>query len=309
VTRRSPAIAVLGSLHLDIVVQAPRQPMLGETLPARSWRRAPGGKGLNQAIHAARHGAEVRMFGCVGADDFAPPLLACLAANGVDAGGVRSVPAAGTGMSVAIIEDRGDYGAVIVSGANQCVDGTDVAAVAAMRPDVLLLQYEIALAWLAPAAAAARVAGARVVLNAAPATTAPDGLLGSIDLLVVNAVEAQMLTGIPVADHDDARRALAMLMREVPAAIVTLGPGGLVAAERGSAPIPIAGHTVAVVDAHGAGDALIGALACRLGAGDTLAEAARYANAAAALIVAAAGSDPGPASPERVARMLDEAGP
>lgn len=297
-----PRIAVLGSLHLDIIVRAPRQPLLGETLAGEAWRQAAGGKGLNQAVHAARHGGEVRMFGRVGADDFAPPLLAQLAVHGVDASGVTVAPGADTGMSVAIIEDQGDYAAVIVSGANQRVDATDVAAAAAWRPDLLLLQYEIAPAQLAPAAIAARAGGARVVLNAAPAAAAPDGLLPAVDLLVVNRIEAAMLTGSTAEAPPDA--ALQVLLRQVPAAIVTLGGDGLVLAERGRDPVRIGGHRVSVVDTHGAGDALIGALACRWAMGDDLATAARYANAAAALTAAAAGSDPGPAAPEHVLRLL-----
>ncbi|MEZ5669104.1 MAG: PfkB family carbohydrate kinase [Alphaproteobacteria bacterium] len=300
----APRITVFGSLHMDIVVQAPRQPRLGETLAGSSWRPVPGGKGLNQAVHAARHGAAVRMVGRVGTDDFAGPLLAHLARHGVDARGVRRMEAAGTGMSVAIIEAAGDYAAVIVSGANQCVDGDDVAAVAAGPADLLLLQYEVAPAALAPAARAAKAAGARVVLNAAPAAPAPAGLLASVDLLAVNAIEAEMLSGMPVADLAGAHRALAALAAQVPAVVLTLGADGLLLAERGGSACHIPGHRVAVVDTHGAGDALIGALACRLAAGDGLAAAARYGNAAAALMVASAGADPAAITVDAVDALL-----
>lgn len=301
---RPPRIAVLGSLHMDIVVQAARQPVLGETLAGQSWRPSPGGKGLNQAVHAARHGAAVSMFGRLGDDDFAAPLLAYMAANHVDAAGVRSTSDAGTGMSVAIIEQSGDYGAVIVSGANQHIDDDDIQAVADSGADILLLQYEISIGRLAAAARAGRDTGAIVVLNAAPATDAPPGLLDAVDLLVANEIEAEMLTGIPIAGPAEAERALGVLLRQVPAAIVTLGPGGLVFATRGEPPRHIPGHPALVVDTHGAGDALIGALASRLGAGDSLADAARYANAAGALMVMARGADPAPAAPERVYQLI-----
>ena len=300
----APTVAVLGSLHLDVVVHAPRQPRLGETLPGTAWRPTPGGKGLNQAVHAAVHGADARMFGRVGDDLFAPMLRDWAESHGVDMAGVRASADTGSGMSVAVIEAAGDYAAVIVSGANRQLGDSDVAAVTEARPGLLILQYEVNPDVLAPAARAVRAGGGRVILNAAPAAEAPDGLLEAVDLLVVNEVEAEMLTGIAAAEAQSAERALRALCGRVPAAILTLGPRGLLIAGPDLSPTAIPGHPVTVADTHGAGDSLIGALAARIGHGDDLVTAARYANATAALMVSSPGSDPAAAAPERVRALL-----
>lgn len=300
----APTVAVLGSLHLDVVVHAPRQPRLGETLPGTAWRPTPGGKGLNQAVHAAVHGADVCMFGRVGTDLFAPMLRDWAQSHGVDMTGVLASSDAGSGMSVAVIEETGDYAAVIVSGANQQLGADDVAAIEAAQPDLLVLQYEVNPEVLAPAARAVRASGGRVILNAAPAAHAPDGLLDAVDLLVVNEIEAEMLTGIAASERQTAERAVQALCGKVPAAILTLGPRGLLIGGADMPPTAIPGHAVVVADTHGAGDALIGALAARIGQGDDLMTAARYANAAAALMVSNAGADPTAAAPERVRALL-----
>jgi ribokinase len=225
------------------------------------------------------------MVGRVGDDDFGRRLLANLAERGVDAGAVRVDPGAGSGMSVAV-EAEGDYGAVIVSGANLRLDAGDVAAaVERLRPrGVLLLQNEVPDAVNEAAASAAVGRGARVVLNAAPARPLPGRLGAQVDVLLVNAVEAEMLGAPAVRDLASAQasvQALAVLNR---VAIVTAGPSGYAVAGRGrawSAPA----HAVEVASVHGAGDALAGALAARLASGEALPEACAYANAAAAALV------------------------
>jgi ribokinase len=278
-------VVVLGSLHLDVMVQAPHLPRSGETVPGTGWGFKCGGKGGNQAVEAARQGARTAMVGRVGNDDFGRRLLANLAGCGVDAGAVRVDPGAGTGMSVAI-EAAGDYGAVIVSGVNLWLDAGDVAAaVERLLPrGVLLLQNEVPDAVNEAAAAEAVARGARVVLNAAPARPLPGRLGAQVDVLLVNAVEAEMLGAPPVGDLASAlaaAQALAVLNR---VAIVTAGAAGHAVAGRGrawSAPA----HAVEVASAHGAGDAFAGALAARLAAGDGLPKACAYANAAAAALV------------------------
>ena len=305
------SVVVFGSLHMDVVVRAERRPVKGETLPGRDWRLAPGGKGGNQAVHAARHGARVRMVGRVGEDEFAAPLLAYLRAYRVDTEAVRRDPAGRSGMSVAIVDGEGDYGAVIVSGVNMSMDAGDVAAVEAATAgaQALVLQYEVSMDRLAPAARAAWAGGARVMLNAAPARPPPPGLLEAVDIVVVNEVEAAMLTGMAVSDKAGARQALRTLRQTVPAAVITLGGRGVLVGDDVVGERELPAHPVDVVDTHGAGDAFIGALAHRLAVGDDLGEAARYANAAAAIMVGSPGADPAPVSPDRVRALLDGTGP
>jgi ribokinase len=190
-------------------------------------------------------------------------------------------------MSVAIIDAEGDYGAVIVSGANLRIAEEDIrdALEVIGRASVLVLQNEIPDAANVLAAEAAKHHGARVVFNAAPTRPLDPLLAENVDVLVVNAVEAEMMSGVVVASLDAAARAAAQLSNHVSNVIVTAGVLGLALAEGGRAPQVDQAHQVNLVDTHGAGDAFIGALAARLVEGSSLIEATRFANAAAALFV------------------------
>lgn len=279
-----PRVAVVGSLHFDIMVGTPYLPRLGETVIGDAWWWKPGGKGGNQAMAAARHGAATVMIGALGEDGFGERLRDRLAAAGVSLAAIRTVDA-GSGMSVAIQEAAGDYAAIVVSGANRRIDPDQVAASAdAIRgAAILVLQDEVGEAANAAAARIARAAGVPVLLNAAPAR--PLGTLaGLVDLLVVNAVEAEQLGGPAVTDLASAEAAAEALRRLAPTVVVTAGAAG-VAAVSVTERVALAAHPVARPETHGAGDLFVGALAVRLAAGDPLTAALRYANAAAALHV------------------------
>jgi len=299
-------VAVLGSLHLDIMVQAPDRPRRGETLAGTAWSQKCGGKGGNQAVEAARHGARTAMIGAVGDDAFGVRLLANLRAAGVDATQVAVRPGVDSGMSVAIVDPGGDYGAVIVSGVNLTLDAASVAAARAVIEGAawLVLQQEVPDAANVAAARVARAAGRRVVLNAAPARPLSPALAALVDVLVVNAVEAEMLGAGAAADLSQAVTAATALLDSVPAAIVTAGGAGLAVARREEAPVLLPGHAVTVAGTHGAGDALIGALAARLAAGMALVAAAEYANAAAAALVATPEAERAALTPAATARLL-----
>jgi ribokinase len=267
-------VLVAGSLHLDVVVETPRLPRLDETLIGAAVAYRAGGKGLNQALAAARMGAATAMAGAVGQDAFAGDLLAALDRGGVDRHAVEARPGA-SGMSVALIRPDGEYAAVVVSAANLAYSG-ETAIPPGTR--ILLLQNEVPEAANLMLARAARKASVTVILNAAPARPLPDALATLLDLLVVNRVEAQDLAG--TADPAGAARLLAA---RVPRVIVTLGAGGLV----GHGPqgtFAQASPQVATVSSHGAGDAFLGALAAFWS--DDLAATTRLAQAAAALTVA-----------------------
>ena len=301
-------VVVFGSLHLDIMVQAPGRPRLGETMVGQGWSLKEGGKGGNQAVEAARHGARTGMIGAVGEDDFGRRLIAHLRQQGVDTQAVRVVPGASSGMSVALVEPHGDYGAVIVSGVNLSLGGEAVAAAAALIGGAhwLLLQNEVPEAANVAAAEAARSGGARVILNAAPMRELPLALLTRVDILVVNAVEAEALCGSPVESAAGAAHAARALLGLVPCVIVTAGGHGLAIAERDGAHATVPAHDVVVCSTHGAGDAFAGALGARLAAGDPLRDAARYANAAAALVVATPPEERAGLGPQAVERLLAE---
>ena len=299
----APRVCVVGSLHFDIMVQAPYLPRTGETLIGDAWWWKPGGKGGNQAMAAARHGAAVEMVGCLGDDAFGARMRQRLEAAGVGLAHVRTVTQ-GSGMSVAIQQEGGDYAAIVVSGANRAIDeaaiGTSGAAIRGAR--VLVLQDEIDEPANIAAAHIAHAAGATVVLNAAPARPL-GGLTGRVDVLVVNTVEAEMLGAGPVDDLASAATAAGRLLPLAPRVIVTAGAAG-VAAVSASDAVVIPAHPVQGAETHGAGDVFVGALAARLAAGAPFADALRYANAAAALHVATPEADRPGIGPADVGRLL-----
>lgn len=275
-----PSILVAGSLHLDVVVRAPRLPALDETLAGQGVDYVFGGKGGNQAVAAAKMGAPVHIAGAVGTDAFAGTLLAELDRAGVEWSRVAAIPGA-SGMSVAIVDAQGSYGAVIVSAANLAFDPGSIDFPQGCR--ILMLQNEIAASANLALARRARAAGVFVILNAAPARPADPELLRCVDLLVVNRVEAEQTTGSPASDAEQAARKLAAGGPK--SVIVTLGADGLCGVSAGGEGFRQAGHKVSVVSTHGAGDAFLGALAARLLEDDALEEACAFAQKAAALHV------------------------
>lgn len=299
-------VVVLGSLHLDIMVEAPDRPRKGETLVGKAWGTKFGGKGGNQAVAAARHGAATAMVGAVGQDDFGDRLLAGLTGAGVDTTHVARVPGVGSGMSVAIVDEEGDYGAVIVSGSNLTLDAAAVTQAGSLlaAAGCLVLQNEVPEAANGAAARLARAAGCTVIHNAAPAR--PYAEEWPVDVLVVNAIEAEMLSGRAVTTLEDAEAAGQLLLGRSPAVVVTAGGAGLVLVTRDAAPLRHAAHAVTLVSTHGAGDMFVGALVARLAAGEALPGALAYANAAAALHVS---TPPGatPRGPAEVKALLGAA--
>jgi ribokinase len=277
------AILVAGSLHYDIVVDAPRLPMLDETLPGRSVRYIPGGKGRNQAVAAALNGARTFMAGRIGSDAAAETLKDDLIARDVDISQLQTGDGEASGMSVAIVMPEGEYGAVVVSGANLSLEADKVSIPA--DTGLVVLQNEITDAANIAIAGKARSAGAIVLLNAAPARPLFDDLAALVDILVVNRGEAAALTGRPVGNVEDAMAAAVDLCARVPKVVVTLGGGGAVHMRGGGRPEHQSAFRAQVISAHGAGDFFIGALANQLAAGSEFEAAIHYAQAAGAVYV------------------------
>ncbi|ESY16666.1 MULTISPECIES: ribokinase [unclassified Mesorhizobium] len=284
-----PLVTVFGSLHYDIMVDAPDRPRKGETVTGHAWQPKCGGKGGNQAVSAARAGVRAAMIGAVGDDDFGTALLANLDRAGVDRRFVRVAAGAGSGMSVAIFDSDGDYGAVIVSGSNLILGGDDIAAAGevVVQTAVLLLQNEVPDAANIAAARAVKASGGRVVLNAAPARTLSAELTALTDIVIVNAIEAEFLAGVPVVDTlAGAAEAARRLIDTYPSAIVTAGGEGVAYCDRTGAAFALAAVPVKVVSTHGAGDEFVGAFAAGLARGHPMEAAIATANAAAASLVA-----------------------
>ena len=270
---------MLGSLNMDLVVKVPHLPRAGETVLGDRLGRYPGGKGANQAVAAARLGGQVGMVGRVGADDFGAELVANLAANGVDASGVERDNSAATGAALIFVGPEGQNMIAVAPGANGRLDTFDIErAVARLQSgDVLVMQLEIPMAVITPAAEAARRAGARVLLNAAPAQPLDPGLLDQVDALVVNEGEARAI--VDKASPEAAAAALHAIGPRI--AVVTLGPDGSVFCDETGVHRVEPFH-VTSVDATGAGDAFVGALAVGLANGLPTNAAMRFANAAGA---------------------------
>ncbi|NXY99719.1 ribokinase [Streptomyces sp. BR123] len=274
------AIAVLGSTNMDLVAYVPKAPRLGETVTGRAFRTVPGGKGANQAVAAARSGAQVVMIGAVGADEFGVRLRSALTAAGVDTAGLRTVEGA-SGTAHITVDDEGGNSIIVIPGANARVTGLeegDEARIAAAG--ALLLQLEVPLSAVGAAARAARAHGVRTVLTPAPAQPLPAELLASVDLLVPNEHEAAALTGLT-----DPRQAAAALLERVPEVVVTLGAAGALYAARGREPYAVPAPRVRAVDSTAAGDTFAGALAVALGEGRPVREALAWAVTAASLSV------------------------
>ena len=294
-----PVVTVVGSVNMDLVVRVPRHPAPGETIIGSDYVTHPGGKGANQAVAAARQGAEVRFMGRVGDDGFGAELRAALVGDGVD------VSALGTsrgpsGVAFIQVDERGQNSITVSPGANYALTVADLPEAAFQGADVLLLQLEVDLQVVLAAARRARQAGALVVLNLAPAQRLSAEPLRDVTHLVVNEHEAALLMGATslavVNAPEHAARELTAL---VPNVVVTLGDAGAVWAERRGDEV-VAGRVPAfavnAVDTTAAGDAFTGAFAVRLAAGAAAAAAAAPTADAPAATLPSAGAATGTAA-------------
>ncbi len=295
-------VCVLGSLNMDLIVRVPQLPTPGQTLLGGELLTLPGGKGANQAVAAARAGAQVEMIGAVGTDTYGDRMLDVVRGDGVDVSRIQRRAEIPTGVAVIVVgsEAGGENMIVVASGANGTVSPGDVriSRAAIEAADVTLMQLECPLESVIEAAGIAQRAGKAVVLNAAPARPLPAELLGSIDVLVVNRSEASLLTGVP--EHADPDDLLAAATRLGPRGVVlTLGSQGS-RARFGSGTIVGPAFVVAAVDAVAAGDAFVGTLAaCLSGLSidrreqpDALCMVLTLASAAGALATTRAGAIP-----------------
>ena len=282
---RVSAVVVVGSLHYDIMVDAPDRPRKGETVAGLSWSPKFGGKGGNQALAAEGQGVPTAMVGAVGGDDFGAALLAGLDRGGVDRSAVATLSGVGSGMSVAIFDAEGDYGAVIVSGSNLSVKPSQAHDELLRSAKVLILQNEIPEGINEDVARRARAFGVKTILNAAPARAFETALPGYVDILVVNALEAEMLGSAPVRSLADAEKAAESLTSRFAAVVVTAGGDGVAFQNDIGEKVSLSGVAVKVQSTHGAGDMFVGTLGARLALGDGTRMALSVANQQAAKLV------------------------
>lgn len=292
--RRSPtdpegaapgALVVLGSANMDLVTRVSRLPAPGETISGRSFERTPGGKGLNQAVAAARAGARVAFAGCVGGDEMGERLIGLLADEGIDTAQVVVDGTASTGIALVAVLDGGENAIVVVPGANGSPrwDAGDAALMSGAAAVVAQLERPAAL--VRRAFEEARSRGVMTVLTPAPVTEEARGLLPLVDLLLLNGHEAVQLSG-----QGDPMAAAVQLSHVCPLVVMTRGSESTIAARGGAVVHEEPARRVDVVDTTGAGDCFAGNLVARLSTGEPLADALRSATIAASLSVGRSGA-------------------
>jgi len=285
---QSDIVIVLGSLHYDVMIEAPHRPATGETVTGQRWYPKFGGKGGNQAVACKQHGAEVRFVSATGSDNFADYLHERLSQAGISSEYVARLDSTGSGMSVAIQDSAGDYGAVIVSGANLIIPAKTLDNNSLWSgSSLLLLQNEVPEELNLIAATHARQRRIPVCLNAAPFRETSAELSDLIDILVVNAVEAQALGACVVDSLDTAAQAANTLTARYPTVIVTAGGDGVAMVSAGGQRFKLPAQQIDVVSTHGAGDVFTGTLCAELVAGTDLNDAVKAASDKAARHVAA----------------------
>ncbi len=290
-------VAVVGGINLDLVVATKELPERGQTVVGADFKRFGGGKGANQALAAARMGAEVALVGQVGRDDFGDAVLSDLRRAGVDVSGVGRVDLP-TGTALITVDATGDNTIVVVPGANWQLGATDVEAARAMiqSSQALVLQLEVPLEATIRAAQIARTAGVPVFLNPSPAAPLPDELLEGLSYAVLNEGELYLVT----AGSSDPT---ALIDLGVQTVVLTLGERGALAVWRSGKHV-VAPYRVDSVDSTAAGDAFLGALAATL-AELGLETALDLAAAAGALAATRWGAQPSLPTLEEVDALIE----
>lgn len=299
-------VVCIASFNADLVSRVPRPVARGETVLAQRFEVLPGGKGSNAAVACARQGARVAVLARLGSDDFGRMALELWAREGIETGAVDVAAGERSGVAQIWVYDDGDNSIAVAPGAGEGLAAPHVQAAASRlsAARVVMASCEVPLAATEAAFGLARAGGATTLLNPAPARPLPETLWSLVDVLTPNASELHALAGTPESDDDIAAAAEALLARGPRAVLVTLGGQGCALFRAGQAPLAWPGHAVPVADTIGAGDTFTGALAAALARGEPLEQAARWANAAAALSVTGAGAIGGMPGLDAVAAML-----
>lgn len=304
------AVIVVGSLNSDLVVGVERMPEPGETVLGTSLERHPGGKGLNQAVAAARLGATVAMVGAVGSDEAGAWLRDVAATEGIDTAHITTLDGP-SGTAFIEVDDRGQNRIVVIPGANDALDAEHVThAIRELAPRhgaaVVLMQGEIPLPAIEAALRVGSEVGATTILNPAPVRDYP--MLGRADIVVPNEHEAAQITGLETATTVDATEAARTLVdRGARTAIITRGARGSLWST-GSAGGTVGAFRVVAIDTVAAGDAFCGGLAAAIAQGASLTDAMRRASAAGALAASRTGAVPSLPTLEELEALLESQG-
>lgn len=282
-------IVVFGSINIDLAFAVDQPPRPGETVLCPSYLMNPGGKGANQAVAAARDGAQVIMLGCVGRDAFAEPALAIMHSAGVDTSAVIKTDTP-TACAAVWVDGHGENSIVVASGANRAVKASQVPDTLLGPETIVMLQMEVPPAenWALVERAKAR--GARIILNVAPAAPVPESVLDALDILIVNEIEGAAIasaSGIGAVPPDTLPQRL--FEKYGFTCVLTLrSRGAILHGAAGGWDIP--SLSISPHDTTAAGDTCVGVLAGCLDSGADIVDAARRANVAAALTCLKAGA-------------------
>lgn len=292
--KTSGKLIVLGSINADHILNLQSFPTPGETVTGNHYQVAFGGKGANQAVAAGRSGANIAFIACTGDDDTGVRVRRQLASDNIDIAPVRAVKDESTGVALIFVNGEGENVIGIHAGANAALSVAQVEAEKARiaDADALLMQLESPLESVLTAAKIAHQHQTSVVLNPAPARELSDELLALVDIITPNETEAEKLTGIRVENDDDAAKAANALHKKgIGTVIITLGSRGVWVSHDGEGR-RVPGFKVQAIDTIAAGDTFNGALVTSLLEGTALAEAIRFAHAAAAIAVTRKGAQP-----------------
>jgi len=285
-------LIVLGSVNADHVLQVDGFPRPGETVLGHGYQVLPGGKGANQAVAAARLGADIGFIACVGEDDFGKRIVAAFEDDGMDTRSVMIVQGMPTGIALIQVAAGGENSIAISAEANASLteEALEPHLNYLRQADTLLMQLESPMETIERAAHEAKVAGAQVILNPAPAQTLSDSLLADLAMITPNETEAELLTGVKVETEADAQKAADILRdKGVGIVIITLGSQGAFYCGPDGSRL-VSGFRVEAIDTTAAGDTFNGALVAGLQEGKSMDDAIRFAHAAASISVTRLGA-------------------
>ena len=303
-----PTIAVVGSSNMDLVVKSNRIPVTGETILGGDFIMVPGGKGANQAVAAAKLGAQVFFIAKLGDDIFGLQSLNNFKKEGVNTKYVFQTKDAPSGVALIMVDDEGNNVIVVAPGANHKLTPEDVKKAESdiASSGALVAQLEVPIETIEFAAELANNSNVPFILDPAPAQKLSDQLLNMVDVLTPNETEARILTGIEVKDRDSANAAAKKLLEYgVKNVILTMGASGyLSTGKEGTEFVPA--RKVTAADSTAAGDAFTGSLAVGLAQGQTLSEAALFANNVAAVSVTKMGAQPSMPTVQEVEAFINK---